>query len=294
MREYSELALATSFRSRVRTTESDSAHRIYPHELLSFMQEAADIQGIQTQTSSKDFAERNLAYMLSKIRVDLNSVPLRTGDELCIVTWTQAVKGVRIIRDFDFFLSEPLEENYLGSGQMELFVVDLESRKPQRLADVFGEDYKKTFSNSTKAYTDLAEKLPPLFSSWQEAKDSGLCKISRKVSYSQVDANLHMNNIHYLAGATDAVASMEVESADHLLLFDWLKMQVNYESETLFGESVHFFVKEMSHAENDFEKIQSEDDIIVEKEVVLEGWIEERACPAFRSKLLYSINRLSR
>ena len=200
---------------RLRSYEVDFQNRLRLSVLFHFMQETASNQ-IERQGVGIDVLRtENLAWVLSRLLIVMDRYP-GWGEEILVKTWPRGIERLFALREF---LITSRQGEVLGRVTSNWLLVDLATRRPKRLEEVFK---RMPIDPGNQALDRRLEKLPPL-----EKPEEGL---SVRAAYQQIDLNRHVNNAHYVGWILNSF-SREWHQRYHLA-----GLQINFLAETRFGE----------------------------------------------------------
>lgn len=169
-------------RYTVKWHDTDVNRRARPSMLLTYMQETANAQ-LASAGASLDALrdERGLAFLLSSISVVFYA-PLRTGDEIDVQTWVGEGKGLGYDRAFRILCGgETVAEASSVWGLM-----NLHEKKLLRACDA---PYEIEPEPMPELSLPRRLRLPRA----EEMEAAG----ERRIVYSDIDYNGHMNNTRY-------------------------------------------------------------------------------------------------
>jgi medium-chain acyl-[acyl-carrier-protein] hydrolase len=200
---------------RLRSYEVDFQNRLRLSTLFHFMQETASNQ-IERQGVGIDVLRtENLAWVLSRLLIVMDRYP-GWGEEVLVRTWPRGIERLFALREF---MIASRQGEVLGRVTSNWLLVDLKTRRPKRLEEVFK---RMPIDPGNHALDRRLEKLPPL-----ESPDEGT---SVRAAYQQIDLNRHVNNAHYVGWILD---SFPLEWYQRYRLAG---LQLNFLAETRFGE----------------------------------------------------------
>lgn len=212
MGTYLELEYRVGFR------DIDMFQQCRPSAVLAMLQEAATQASMALQLSGPEVLEKyNSLWMVTHNWVEL-SAPLCWNDLLTIRTWHRGATGASNYRDFDIIR----DGEVIGQGVSLWVMVDATERRLLRLKDV--KELIGTDGGELKKTIKLHRTVQP------ETYDS---RSLREMHYSDTDANGHINNIHYLDFACDALRLEQLGKGKFVRTF-----QMDYISECMAGETV--------------------------------------------------------
>jgi acyl-ACP thioesterase len=200
---------------RLRSYEVDFQNRLRLSALFHFMQETASNQ-IERQGVGIDVLRAdNLAWVLSRLLIVMDRCP-GWGEEILVRTWPRGIARLFALRDF---LITSRQGELLGRATSNWLLVDLTTRRPKRLEEVFK---RMPIDPGNHVLERRLEKLPVLEST-EEA-------LSVRAAYQQIDLNRHVNNAHYVGWILNSFP-LERYQRFHLA-----GLQINFLAETRFGE----------------------------------------------------------
>jgi len=167
---------------KVKWHDTDASRRVRPSEMLVYMQETANLQFV---SHGRDLdGERDndgVAFILSKICVDIHA-PLYAYDEIEVETFTCESRGFSFNRCFRILRGGELIAEALSVWAL----INLRDKKLIR-----AEAYDVGFEDEPilSVSSPLRIKMPPMGSFIECGK--------RKIVYSDIDYNMHMNNTKY-------------------------------------------------------------------------------------------------
>jgi medium-chain acyl-[acyl-carrier-protein] hydrolase len=205
---------------RLRSYEVDFQNRLRLSALFHFMQETASNQ-IERQGVGIDVLRNdNLAWVLFRLLIVMDRYP-GWGEEILVKTWPRGIERLFALREF---MITRREGEVLGRVTSNWLLVDLTTRRPKRLEEVFE---RMPTDPGNRAVDRRLEKLPPL-----ESPEEVLIV---KAAYQQIDLNRHVNNAHYLSWILNSFP-LEWHQGYHLA-----GLQINFLAETRFGEGLTIY-----------------------------------------------------
>lgn len=193
------------------------------------------IGGFMLQAATKHAEERGFGYssmtsqrkvwVLSRLAIEVFDYP-KNDTVFVIKTWIVSVNRLFTERHFAF---EDTEGKELGYGRSLWASIDLETRKPTNLLELYGlSDY---INSEREARIDALSKIPLL-------KDSCDIASSFVVKYSDVDINKHLNSMKYIEHFVD------IFDIDMFREKEIRRMEINYVSEGHYGTKLDILKRE--------------------------------------------------
>jgi len=169
--------------------EVDTKNEVFLPHLWNLMQETAWHHADHLKVGYSDLAEQRYFWVLSRLSIQMEEYP-RWGDQIRIKTWLTGIGRLFALRHFSIANSKG---DILGTAKSAWLVLDLKSRKPQRIEPVF-KHLLHLFDGLPS--TEEPEKLPP----------SGQSKVEKSytVRYSDIDMHHHVNNTKYIEWILDS------------------------------------------------------------------------------------------
>ena len=178
---------------RVKWHDTDASRRVRPSELLVYMQETANLQFVshgRDLDAKRD--EDGYAFILSKMCVDIHA-PLHAYEEIEVETFTCESRGFSFNRCFRILRGGEVIAEALSVWAL----INIRDAKLIR-----AEVYDVGFENEPILCpaAPLRIKMPPADSFSECGK--------RRIVYSDIDYNMHMNNTHYPDMLCDHLSEM--------------------------------------------------------------------------------------
>jgi len=185
--------------------------------LCRYMQESAWNHAEHLGFGFSHLMHHNLLWVLSRQRIEVYSYP-EWGETITVQTWPAARARLYYFRDFRIV---DACTKVLAEATTQWFVMDLESRMPQR-SDVFFK-YKLP-DKVVRVFSDALQKLPAVDASNRDKR--------AQVRYSDLDVNGHVNSVRYLDWLLD---SFDLDFATYHVLREF---EINYLSEAVYGDEI--------------------------------------------------------
>ncbi|MFK7905866.1 MAG: acyl-[acyl-carrier-protein] thioesterase [Chitinophagales bacterium] len=162
----------------------------------------------------EEMQQKGHVWILNRIKVEMNHFPAWC-DKIQVQSWVSSMRGP--FSDRHFTLQNESGE-IIGSASTFWVAVNVASRKPARVV--------------SSEIPVLADKLPlcgksaklPTITEFEHSTDY-------QAKYSDLDMVGHVNNVKYMEWMVDHLFGIEGD-------FRPLKLEMNFVSETLFGEKV--------------------------------------------------------
>ena len=225
--------------------DTDANRVVRPTQILVFMQEASNhhIKALGTDLD-KLRDEQGLAFILSKIRLALYK-PLYAFEEITVETWTVESRGFSFNRFFRIIRGDEV----IAAADTTWALISLNNGELCRV-DAF--DFK--FEHD--APMDIG--LPARF---RVPKNEFLDYIGeRKIVYSDLDYNMHMNNTKY--------ADMLCDFMPYDVIPKIKGISLSYLHEAAFGDNIKIFSAHDSE-KFDFRTVNEDGKVCLEAQVLI-------------------------
>ncbi len=204
---------------RVNTYEADASGRLSIPGLFNYLQDIAAHHATDLYRGKEHLEKDNRFWVLSRMLVEIIEIP-GWEEEIVIRTWPHGVDKLFALRDFEIF---GLKGNKYGAATSCWLMVNRENRRPVRpdksLADLNGAPDKGA----------ALERYP---SKLQGAGNSSKESQVFPVKYSDLDFNMHVNNVQYIKWIIDAYP------LEFILGNSFKSAEVNYLTEALPGDEI--------------------------------------------------------
>ncbi|HUL21728.1 MAG TPA: acyl-ACP thioesterase domain-containing protein [Thermodesulfobacteriota bacterium] len=194
----------------------DTKNEVFLPVLWSFMQETAWHHANHLRLSYTDLMDQQYFWVLSRLSVQMEEYP-RWGDRIRVKTWLAGAGRLFALRQFSI---ADLSDKILGTARSAWLVLDLKSRKPQKIEPLF-KHLQHLFDHLP---AEEPEKLPA-------PVRPGLKK-SYEVRYSDIDIHHHVNNIKYIEWILDSVP-LEMNRTHRIQTFE-----INFLAESSYEDVI--------------------------------------------------------
>jgi acyl-ACP thioesterase len=184
--------------------------------LCQFMQESAWKHAENLGLGFEALQQKNLVWVLARQLIEMDTYP-RWGDNIKIHTWATGQERLFWYRDFKILDSH---DHQLGKGSTAWFVIDLDTRRPQRTSSL---DF--TLPDS---FERMFEIRPGKIPSLKDERQS----YAIRTGYRHIDVNQHVNNVRYLEWMLEGF-DIDFHRTHNLHTFE-----VNYLSEATYGDDI--------------------------------------------------------
>jgi acyl-ACP thioesterase len=197
--------------------EVDTKNEVFLPILWSIMQETAWHHADHLRLGYSHLMEQNYFWVLSRLSIDMEEYP-RWGDEIKVKTWLTGTGRLFALRQFSVADSKG---KVIGRANSAWLVLDLKSRKPQKIEPVF------------KHIEHLFDGLPPAEEPPKIlAPAHPKMERSYAVRYSDIDMYHHVNNIKYVEWILDSFP-FEMNQTYQIHTFE-----INFLAESSCGDAI--------------------------------------------------------
>ncbi len=198
--------------------DTDAKREVRPSQILAYMQETSNYHIASTGMSLDELRDRHgLAFLLSQITMRMY-LPLHTGEEIDVQTWICESRGLRFLRCFRILRGEDV----IAEAFTVWALLDLREGK---LLPVTAFPYNIEPDAPLGAEFMGRVRLPSL----DQMQEIG----TRKIVYSDIDYNGHMNNTRYPDMLCDFTPDMDKRRA--------VGVTLSFLNEAAFGHTLKVF-----------------------------------------------------
>ena len=215
--------------------DTDANRCVRPSKILEYMQETANRQCESSGLSLEKLRdEKGLAFILGALSMSIYE-QLHAYEEIEVNTWCTEAKSYIFMRYFEIVRNG----KKIAEASTSWFLIDLERKNMVRARNFDFFDDKFYYDEPV----DPAA-VPPRA---KIAKDAPLFEVGqRKIVYSDIDYNMHMNNTHY----PDMLCDHLCEMTDNSTAYTVGAMSLCYVKESALGATLTVTRGEMSEDGN--------------------------------------------
>jgi medium-chain acyl-[acyl-carrier-protein] hydrolase len=187
--------------------------------LFDYLQDIASDHAIRLGFGRDALMQENRFWVLSRIYAEITAMP-SWEDKIIITTWPNGTDKLFALRNFDVRFPDG---RHIASATSSWLILDRTTKKVQRPDALL-----------SKFYSDLNPEISQLrYASRLDFGGSENSSEERfKIKISDLDINLHVNNVKYLKWAADTY------TLDFVLENISKSVEINYLAESQFGEEV--------------------------------------------------------
>jgi acyl-ACP thioesterase len=202
--------------------EVDTKNEAFLPVLWSFMQETAWHHAEHLRLGYSDLIAHQYFWVLSRLSIQMKEYP-RWGDRIKVKTWLTGTGRLFALRQFSITDSKA---KVIGTAMSAWLVLDLESRRPQKIGPVF-KHIEHLFDGLPPA--EAPQKIPgPVHPKTEK---------SYTVRYSDIDMHHHVNNTKYLEWILDSYP-FEMNQAYQIHSFE-----INFLGESSNGDEISIYTE---------------------------------------------------
>ena len=197
--------------------EVDIKKKAYITTIINYLGDMAMYQSEILGVGIDYLKENNMAWMLYKWDITMDSYPL-LNETIKVQTSAYSFKKFYGYRKHEII---DAKGNKIGHANSVWFLINMNRRRPMKIMEGMYEVYGIDENNNTDIEI---ENIPPISEVHIEK--------SFEVRYSDIDTNMHVNNVKYVAWALETVPK------DVVLNYELKNIKATYEKETTYGETI--------------------------------------------------------
>ena len=205
------------YRVHVNETGPDGILNLY--SLFNYLQDIASDHAVKLGFGRDDLMKDNHFWVLSRMFAVISYWP-SWGDTILVKTWPNGTDKLFALRNYE--VKSP-DGRHIASGTSSWLILDLTTRRVQRPDSIltrYNPDIITDFS-----HVRYASKLGP-------ASEDGTFSPPFRIKVSDLDINLHTNNVHYIKWVNDTY------DLDFVMKNVPQSAEINYLAESLFNEEI--------------------------------------------------------
>ncbi len=225
------LKLEKEYPVHVYETGPDGVLSLY--SLFDFLQDSASDHAVKLGFGRDDLLKNNHFWVLSRIYAEISRLP-QWGETIIVKTWPRGTDRLFALRDFEVHSPDGRSVALATSSWL---IVDMTTRRIQRPDDTLARYRNEILGGN--ALPRNAMKLDP-------SDGEGRNTLNFRVKISDLDINLHTNNVRYLKWVADSY------DLDFVMNNVPLSAEINYLAESHFNEDICIRVSEENAKSNIF------------------------------------------
>jgi acyl-ACP thioesterase len=220
------------FTNKIKTDwhDTDANRCVRPSKILEYMQATANVQCESSGLSLDGLRdEKGLAFILGALSMNIYK-PLHAYEDIEVRTWCKEAKSFIFMRYFDILRDGEL----IAEASSTWVLIDINTKSMVRASGI--EFFEGKF------YYDEPVDPTRLLPKAKLDRDAELYEVGkRKIYYSDIDYNMHMNNTHYPDMICDHIEEMTGEKAYYVS-----GMSLSYLKESRLGATLTVKRNEMT------------------------------------------------
>ena len=224
----SENQVVTDRNYSIHYYEVDIHKRVYITSIMNYLGDMAMYQSEALGVGMEYLKENKMAWVIYKWDITMESYPL-LNENIKVETFAYSFKKFFAFRKYKIIDGVG---NEIGHADSVWILINTDRRRPMRIT----KDIYKVYGidDSHKNPLDIENIL---------SINAVTCEKSFEVRYSDIDTNMHVNNVKYVSWALETVPK------DIVLNYELKNIKVTYEKETTYGETIKV-ITEVIRSEN--------------------------------------------
>jgi acyl-ACP thioesterase len=225
------LALEKEYLVHVYETGPDGKLSLY--SMFDFFQDIASDHAVKLGYGRDDLLRHNNFWVLSRIYAEIDQWP-EWGNTITLKTWPRGTEKLFALRDFEVRFPDG---KILARATSSWLIIDMTSRRIQLPDDTL---------SSYRSLITRAGALPRNAMKIEPASPDGYSARELNVRISDLDVNLHTNNVGYLKWVTDSY------DLDFVMNNIPYSAEINYLAESRFNDKIRIRISEEKGTEKIF------------------------------------------
>ncbi len=213
----------------VKFCQCDASHRLKLSELFRILTDIADTAFAFRGMDHQFLMENRMVFLITRFSVQVSRIPVQT-EQIRVATWEQQIERAQFIRNFCVWDTQGNVLIEVSSGWILVDPVDRSILRPDQ--------FEERFSGSLRPMPEEKSGAPDFVRLRLRESDEGVLRgEDRKIVYSDIDGNGHVDNARYIDMAMDILP-------ERLSSLPPEYVQVAFNREAMLGESLQMFWKE--------------------------------------------------
>jgi len=213
----SKIPIVTDRNYNIHYYEVDIHKRVLITSIMNYLGDMAMYQSETLGVGIEYLKENKMAWVLYKWDITMESYPL-LNENINVETFAHSFNRFYAYRKYEIF---DAKGNTIGYADSVWILINTDRRRPMRITKDMYEVYG--IGDNKNAPIDIENIL-----SIKEVN----CEKSFQVRYSDIDTNMHVNNVKYAAWALETIPK------DIILNYELKNIKVTYIKETTYGETI--------------------------------------------------------
>jgi medium-chain acyl-[acyl-carrier-protein] hydrolase len=207
----------------VHVYETGASGKLSLAGFFNYLQDTASVHAERLNFGRNDLLKNNHIWVLSRMYAEINELPA-WNDKVIVRTWPSAIDKILALRDFQVLNSN---REIIASATSSWAIIDQTTKRVQRPDDIIA-NFHSSF-NTPRSLPRNAEKLDIV-------SQEGYLTPMFKVRFSDLDVNLHVNNVKFLQWAIDSYP------LDFILNNSPVSVEINYLAESMCGDEIKVLI----------------------------------------------------
>jgi len=204
---------------RVHVYETGPDGKLNLYSLFNYMQDIASDHAVKLGFGRDDLMRDNRFWVLSRMYAEISKWPL-WEDSLIVKTWPSGTDKLFALRNYEVYYPDG---RHIASASSSWLILDHTTKKVQRPDSILTQyNPNLHFEKSPIRY---ALKLEP-------AAADGNMSATSKIKVSDLDVNLHTNNVRYLKWVIDSY------DLDFVMKNVPQSAEINYLAESIYDQEI--------------------------------------------------------
>lgn len=216
---------------RIHVYETGPNGKLSLFSLFDYFQDIASDQAILLGFGRNDLLHDNRFWVLSRIYAVINKLP-EWEESIKIRTWPNGVDKIFALRNYEV---EYPDGSWLASATSSWLILDRTTKKIQRPDSIMAKH-----THDIKSATSPVRYALKL----NQAEENGCLSQNYRIKVSDLDVNLHTNNVKYLKWVCDTY------DLEFMLNNTPLSAEINYLAESMYDEEI--MIRTSVETENGF------------------------------------------
>lgn len=215
----------------VHVYETDANGRLTLPGLFNYLQDTASDHAEKLNFGRDDLLKNNNIWVLSRMYAVIEKLP-DWNDKVTVNTWPSGIDKILALRDFKVMDNN---NNHIVSATSSWAIIDRTTKRVRRPDDIIA-NFNSSFSRERSLQRN-AEKLDAVLT-------DGTLSTSFRVKYSDLDVNLHVNNVKFLQWVSDTY------DLDFIFANSPQTVEINYLAESMCGDDIKVLTTHDAESKN--------------------------------------------
>jgi medium-chain acyl-[acyl-carrier-protein] hydrolase len=223
------LQFEKEYRIHVYETGPDGKLNLY--SLFNYMQDIASDHAIKLGFGRDDLMRDNRFWVLSRMYAEISVWPL-WEESIIVKTWPNGTDRLFALRNYEVYYPNG---RHIASATSSWLILDRTTKKVQRPDSILTQ-YNPNL-NTDSSPVRYASKL-------EAVTDDGSISSGQKIKVSDLDVNLHTNNVRYLKWVCDTY------DLDFVMKNVPQSAEINYLAESVYNEEIRIRTSKENESES--------------------------------------------